>query len=160
MALDLQGLEAPFPVGELVQLALAGEGLEVLEGRRLAALERAGNLARRRRDAVLALVFPYEVQNFLLSFGEHRLSDDSLSGDSLSRTIQAKIGDEPERIFDTEDTRVRTWSSQSNSSVNSDRALRELCDKICSRGGSYCASVSLAPAAWMARATAGLGRMS
>ena len=93
MALDLHGLEAPFPVGEFVQLAFAGEGLEMLEGRRLAALERAGNLARRGRDAVLALVFPHEIQNLLLSFSQHRLSSDSLSGDSLFRMTQVEIGE-------------------------------------------------------------------
>ncbi len=70
--LDLDGLEAPFAVGELVQLALAGERLQVFEGRRLAALKGAGDFTRRRGHAVLALVFVDEVQNFFLSFGEHR----------------------------------------------------------------------------------------
>src|SRR5690606_7362280 len=70
--LYLPGFDAPGAVGQLLHLALRGEGLEVAHHRRLTAKAKLPlNLTRGRRHAVVGLVSADKVEDFFLSFS-HR----------------------------------------------------------------------------------------
>ena len=71
MRLDTGRLEAPFTVGEFLELAFFRERSQVAHDGGLAGVELAANLTRRRRDTVHALVVFNEVENLVLAFGEH-----------------------------------------------------------------------------------------
>ena len=75
VGLDAGGFEAPFTVGEFLELAFFGEGAEVAHDGGLAGFELATDLARGRGDAVRALVGFNEVENLVLAFGEHGTFD-------------------------------------------------------------------------------------
>jgi hypothetical protein len=65
------GFEAPFSVGEFLQLRFLRERLEVPQNRRLRRAELPRDLAGRGRHGVDALILADKIQNLFLTFGEH-----------------------------------------------------------------------------------------